>query len=133
MANSGRRVRTAERLLRKAIAERRATPSFDGLPVPNDVLSTIILAGIEAPSGYNLQPWRFVVVRSIEQKRRLREAAMCQSKYPGPNPMPYVLTPLNKEWVLNGWYNSSWLKAGGSIVLLALFLGLAEWDWYSYD
>jgi nitroreductase len=29
---------------------------------------------------YNLQPWRFVVVRNPEQKRRLREAAMGQAK-----------------------------------------------------
>jgi len=44
------------------------------------VLSAILRAGLESPSGYNLQPWRFVVVRSAEQKRRLREAAMGQSK-----------------------------------------------------
>jgi nitroreductase len=69
-----------ERLLNEAIAERRATPSFDGSPIPDEVLSAILRAGLEAPSGYNLQPWRFVVVRSTEQKRRLREAAMGQAK-----------------------------------------------------
>jgi nitroreductase len=69
-----------ERLLSDAVPERRATPSFDGSPVPDEVLSAILQAGLEAPSGYNLQPWRFVVVRSAEQKRRLREAAMDQSK-----------------------------------------------------
>ena len=69
-----------ERLLREAIAERRATPSFDGSPVPDEVLSVILRAGLESPSGYNLQPWRFVVVRTAEQKRRLREAAMGQPK-----------------------------------------------------
>jgi len=69
-----------ERLLSEAIAERRATPSFDGSPVPEEVLSVILRAGLESPSGYNLQPWRFVVVRSAEQKRRLREAAMGQTK-----------------------------------------------------
>jgi len=69
-----------ERLLSEAIAERRATPSFDGSPVPDEVLSVILRAGLESPSGYNLQPWRFVVVRSAEQKRRLREAAKGQTK-----------------------------------------------------
>jgi nitroreductase len=44
------------------------------------VLSAILRAGLEAPSGYNLQPWHFVVVRNPEQKRRLREAAMGQAK-----------------------------------------------------
>jgi nitroreductase len=69
-----------QRLLTEAIAERRATPAFDGSPVPDEVLSAILRAGLGAPSGYNLQPWRFVVVRSPEQKRRLREAAMGQAK-----------------------------------------------------
>lgn len=69
-----------ERVLSEAVAERRATPSFDGSPIPDEVLSAILRAGLEAPSGYNLQPWRFVVVRSTEQKRRLREAAMGQPK-----------------------------------------------------
>src|SRR5262249_25548965 len=69
-----------ERRLSEAIGERRATPSFDGSPVPDDVLSAIVRAGMHAPSGYNLQPWRFVVVRDLEQKRRLRAAAMGQPK-----------------------------------------------------
>lgn len=69
-----------ERFLSETLIERRATPSFDGSPVPDDILLAIIKAGIEAPSGYNLQPWRFVVVRSVEQKKRLREAAMGQPK-----------------------------------------------------
>src|SRR5262249_34945600 len=37
-------------------------------------------AGLEAPSGYNMQPWRFVVVRDPEQRKRLRQAAMNQPK-----------------------------------------------------
>ena len=69
-----------ERRLTEAIAERRATPSFDGSPVPDDALSAIVRAGMQAPSGYNLQPWRLVVVRDLERKRRLREAAMGQPK-----------------------------------------------------
>src|SRR3954464_5562025 len=55
-----------ERLLSAAIAERRATPSFDGSPVRDEDLHRILDAGIKAPSGYNIQPWRFVVVRSPE-------------------------------------------------------------------
>jgi nitroreductase len=72
--------RSQERLLSKVIAERRATPSFNGSPVPDDVLSAIVRPGLESPSGYNLQPWRFIVVRSAEWKHRLRDAAMGQAK-----------------------------------------------------
>lgn len=66
--------------LKQAIHERRATPSFDGAPIPSDDLKQIIDAGLHAPSGYNMQPWRFVVVQSPEQKRKLRAASYNQAK-----------------------------------------------------
>jgi nitroreductase len=48
--------------------------------VPDGDLAIILKAGLDAPSSYNLQPWRFVVVRDIEQRRRLRTAAMNQEQ-----------------------------------------------------
>jgi nitroreductase len=66
--------------LSQAIAERRATASFLPDPVPESDLKTILQAGLSAPSGFNLQPWRFVVVRDPEQRARLRTAAMKQRK-----------------------------------------------------
>jgi nitroreductase len=80
MTDPNPRASVQDRPLSEAITGRRATPSFDGSPVSDEALSMILRAGLESPSGYNLQPWRFVVVRSAEQKRRLREAAMGQSK-----------------------------------------------------
>jgi nitroreductase len=69
-----------EKSLREAILERRSTPSFDGKPIPAGDLRTILQAGLSAPSGYNLQPWRFVVVQSPEGKRKLRAASYNQAK-----------------------------------------------------
>ena len=69
-----------EKDLGQAIQERRSTPSFDGAPVPPKDLEQILQAGLSAPSGYNLQPWRFVVVQSMEQKKRLRGASYNQAK-----------------------------------------------------
>jgi nitroreductase len=66
--------------LTQAIAERRATPSFDGTPIPREDLKQILDAGLHAPSGYNMQPWRFVVVQSPEQKKKLRAASYNQAK-----------------------------------------------------
>jgi len=71
---------TAEKPLSEAIRQRRATPHFAATPVNEADLDKILWAGEEAPSGNNLQPWRFVVVRDPEQKKRLREAAMGQAK-----------------------------------------------------
>ena len=69
-----------EKLLSEVIEHRRATPSFDGAPIPDADLKTILEAGLKAPSGYNLQPWRFIVVRTPEQRRRLRAASFNQAK-----------------------------------------------------
>ena len=69
-----------EKPLSEAVEQRRATPSFDGEPIPDSDLKKILEAGLKAPSGYNLQPWRFVVVRTPEQRRRLRAASFNQAK-----------------------------------------------------
>src|SRR6202451_2646592 len=69
-----------EKTLSRAITERRASPSFDGSPISDADLKGILQAGLQAPSGYNMQPWRFVVVQSPEQKKRLRESAYNQGK-----------------------------------------------------
>jgi len=69
-----------EKLLSEAIKERRATQNFEDVAIPEADLQKIVRAGLEAPSGYNLQPWRFVVVRGREQKKKLREAAFGQPK-----------------------------------------------------
>jgi len=71
---------TTQKSLAQAIRERRATPSFDGQPIPAGDLRQILDAGLHAPSGYNMQPWRFVVVQQPENKRRLRAASYNQAK-----------------------------------------------------
>src|SRR5215472_2107088 len=70
----------AEKPLSQALRERRATVSFEDVPIHSADLEKIIRAGLEAPSGYNMQPWRFVVVREREQKKKLRQAAFGQPK-----------------------------------------------------
>jgi nitroreductase len=69
-----------KKTLSEAIEGRRATPSFDGEPIPAEDLQQILDAGLHAPSGYNMQPWRFIVVQSPEQKKRLRAASYNQGK-----------------------------------------------------
>jgi nitroreductase len=62
------------------MVERRATAHFRPDPVPEDYLDAILSLAAQAPSGYNLQPWRFVVVREEERRRALQRAAMGQRK-----------------------------------------------------
>jgi len=71
---------SAQKTLAQAIRDRRATPSFTGEPIPASDLRQIVEAGLRAPSSYNLQPWRFVVVQNPDQRKRLRAASYNQAK-----------------------------------------------------
>lgn len=54
-----------------AIRRRRSVREFTGEPVAQEDVAEILTAGIWAPSGLNNQPWRFVVVRDQDARRRL--------------------------------------------------------------
>ncbi|GIL25281.1 nitroreductase family protein [Actinocatenispora comari] len=62
------------------MARRRTIREFDDRPVPREVLAAAIRAAATAPSGANLQPWRFVVVTDPDTKRRIREAAEVEER-----------------------------------------------------
>jgi nitroreductase len=65
----------------EAIAKRRATRQFDpNRPIPNRVLEQILHLATFAPSGFNMQPWRFLVVRNAKNRQKLRECAFNQPK-----------------------------------------------------
>lgn len=91
--------RAPEKLLSEVVRERRATPSFESIPVHEADLKKVLEAGLAAPSGYNLQPWRFVVVRDDEQRKRLREAALNQPKV---EEAPVVIVACGDK---DGWRN----------------------------
>lgn len=64
-----------------AISRRRATRSFDpARPLDEGLLKRALRLATLAPSSYNLQPWRFLVVRSLANRQRLRAAAYNQPK-----------------------------------------------------
>lgn len=55
-----------------AIAARRSIRRFKDAPIPDEVLETILCAGIQAPSGKNRQPWKFIIVQGDKRD------AMCR-------------------------------------------------------
>ena len=60
----------------EAIQSRRSIRSFKSDPVPEDLISRLILeAGIWAPTGGNAQTWRFVVVTDHDLVRKIRMVA----------------------------------------------------------
>lgn len=54
---------------------RRTVRDYSGRDVPIELIEKAIATAGTAPSGANMQPWRFVVVRDPEVKRKIREAA----------------------------------------------------------
>lgn len=62
----------------EAIKTRRAARAFRSDPIPDDVLQAIFRLGLQSPSGYNLQPWRFIVVKEQQNKDKLRACAFDQ-------------------------------------------------------
>jgi nitroreductase len=62
------------------LARRRTIRDFSDRPVPMAIVETAIAAAASAPSGANVQPWRFVVVTDPARKRRLREAAEAEER-----------------------------------------------------
>ena len=71
---------TAQRLsdLLRLARTRRATRDFEPHDVPEATLRQCLDAARWAPSGYNLQPTHFIVVRDAAQRKRLRWACFDQ-------------------------------------------------------
>ena len=59
---------------------RRTVRDFSSKEVPLEVIEDCIRAAGTAPSGANLQPWHFAVVRDPAIKKRIREAAESEEK-----------------------------------------------------
>jgi nitroreductase len=65
----------------EAIRRRRAIRRFDpARSVSDDLLRQILHLATLAPSAFNLQPWRFIVVRDERNRRMLRSCAFNQPK-----------------------------------------------------
>lgn len=82
--------------LTKLILDRRATMHFKPDDVPDDFLRAILRLGAQAPSGYNLQPWRFIVVRDPDNRKRLQQAAFDQAKV-GEAPVVLIAVGMKEE------------------------------------
>ncbi len=57
----------------EVVRTRRSIRKFSAADVPDALLTSLIDCALLAPSSMNGQPWRFIVVRSAETKRRIAE------------------------------------------------------------
>ncbi|MEM6393787.1 MAG: nitroreductase family protein [Planctomycetota bacterium] len=64
-----------------AIYQRRAVKHFDPEhTMPDDVLTKLLEATIQAPTSFNIQHWRFVVVKDTALRQKIRELGNDQAQ-----------------------------------------------------
>lgn len=95
--------------LQEAIETRRAARAFRSDPIPENILNEIFRLGLHAPSGYNLQPWRFIVVKEQANKDKLRACAFDQ---PQISQAPVVLICCGDRRVNNAEYIEEIIQLG---------------------
>jgi nitroreductase len=81
---------------------RRTVRDFSSDPIPDEVLELALRAAHSAPSGANMQPWSFVVVKDSAIKHEIRIAAEKEERenYDGRMPEEWLraLAPLQTDW-----------------------------------
>jgi iodotyrosine deiodinase len=92
----------ASREFMARMAARRSVRFISPEAVPFELIENAIRCASLAPSGANQQPWKFVVVRDSEIKRRIREAAEAEERESYEHRMPAdwleALKPLGTDW-----------------------------------
>jgi iodotyrosine deiodinase len=90
------------RAFRERMLTRRTVRHYSPEPVPDALIDEAIAIAGSAPSGANLQPWRFVVVRDPATKHKIRLAAEEEERafYEQRAPAEWLaaLEPLGTDW-----------------------------------
>ena len=84
----------------EAIRKRRSVRKYSGDPIPRQDLEQIVDAGRLAASGYNRQPWDFVVVTNRETIDQLKVAAQWMEKAAAI--IAVVIDPTSRFWLEDG-------------------------------
>jgi nitroreductase len=80
----------------ETIKSRRSVRMYDTKPIPKKVIQAIIDAGNAAPSGMNVQGWRFIVVQGKAFKNKLMSLAIPRYKQ-WMEKAPQALSDMRKE------------------------------------
>lgn len=78
----------------------RAMRRLKSDPVSPELLERVLEAGVQAPSGMNTQPWKFVVLREPDSKRWFAERykRAIESRFGGLQPPADDHSPLMRQW-----------------------------------
>ena len=64
----------------EAIRKRRSVREYTGDEIPREDLEKIVDAGRFAPTGWNKQPWDFIVITDVEMIQKLKIVAQWMDK-----------------------------------------------------
>ena len=84
----------------EAIQKRYSVRGYQDRPVPEDVLRRVLDAGRSAPSGNNVQPWKFVVVRDAVRRAAMQKAAKDQA-FVGQAPVVIAVVGMAPEKIMS--------------------------------
>lgn len=112
-----------------AIEERRTTVLFDpGREIDEVEIRDLVRLATRAPTSFNLQNWRFIAVRSLEAKARLRAVAWDQAKIteasvtfiicgrmPDEHTLPDRLAPAVEAGIMPAQVIDGWVAGAGSL------------------
>ena len=106
----------------QAIRSRRSIKSFKTDPIPESVLQELVDLMREAPSSWNFQPTRVVLIRSKEQKEALAAAAWGQKQIIDA-PVTFVFAVAVRGWekhmdsiIKDAVANGAWPQKFGDFV-----------------
>ena len=98
----------------EAMQARRSVHSYDSSkPISDDLLHELIEVSTLAPSSFNLNQWRFVIVRSQEGKEKLHQASLDQKHILDASAVLIVLGKIDAhedvdlfvdDWIDKGYY-----------------------------
>jgi nitroreductase len=80
-----------------AIHHRRTTKKYKPDPIPAAMLKELITLTLAAPSSFNLQPWRIVVIDDPDQKAALTKASWNQAQV-ATAPVTFVFAVSIRGW-----------------------------------
>src|SRR5258708_29015168 len=107
------------------MAARRSVRFISAEPIPFELIENAIRCASLAPSGANQQPWKFVVVKDPDIKRKVREAAEAEERESYEHRMPEdwleALAPLGTDWHKEFLETAPYL-----IVVFRIDFGLAQ-------
>jgi nitroreductase len=80
-----------------AILQRRSIKTFESTPIPANILKELLTLTVAAPSSYNLQDWRIILIQDETQKAGIAEACFGQQQ-PIQAPMTVVFAADPNAW-----------------------------------